>query len=356
MYGRYLYFGDLGFDTEHTIEPIPCMESENIKKIYWIDGKNYPRVINIERKHDNNELGYLDFGVNDDPFSFYQKISVGQYNTMNITKSYVGGLFYAGVIQYAFSFYNKNAQETPIIYTTPLNYISHSDRGEEPNKQLGCAFEVTVNINPEDKDNFDYVRVYSIYRTSLDGTPQVKVVKDIKCDLLSPENEVNPSLSGYWYAKFADTNEGGYDFDAYRILVNSDHIRPNAIAHKDEKMFLGNYKVDTGLVSDDMFVDDDAVTWNIGSRKQVKISVTGREYYNYESQIGESSDTIKTFKRGESYKLGLQFKDRYGRWSSPYMVGTFVNDKHPAYHTDSNGNVFARLPYAQYGLTIHDIC
>lgn len=61
---------------------------------------------------------------------------------MSVSKTHIGGLFYAGVVQYAMSFYNRNAQETPIVYTTPLNYISHSDRGEEPNRQLGCAFDI----------------------------------------------------------------------------------------------------------------------------------------------------------------------------------------------------------------------
>lgn len=56
-----------------------------------------------------DEDGYLDYQDGEDPFSFYQIISSGSYNTIDVTKNYVGGLFYAGVIQYAFSFYNKNA-------------------------------------------------------------------------------------------------------------------------------------------------------------------------------------------------------------------------------------------------------
>ena len=128
---------------------------------------------------------YTGFGRQEDPFSFYQEISEGSYNTIDVEKTYVGGLFYAGVVQYAISFYNKNAQETPIVYITPLNYISHSDRGEAPNKQLGCAFNLTVKINSDDKKRFEYVRIYSIYRSSIDGQPVVKVIKDVKCDDLS---------------------------------------------------------------------------------------------------------------------------------------------------------------------------
>ena len=126
-------------------------------------------------------------------------------------------MFYAGTVQYAFSFYNKNAQETPVVYTTPLNYVSHQDMGEEPNKQLGCSFNLTVNIGKEDHDRFEYVRVYSIYTTSIDATPVVKVVKNIRCDtMLADQNDSNR-----YTFRFTDDNQNGYDFDAYRILITS---------------------------------------------------------------------------------------------------------------------------------------
>lgn len=87
-----------------------------------------------------------------------------------------------------------------MIYVTPLNYISHSDRGEVANRQLGCAFDVTININADDHDNFEYVRVYSIYRSSINGTPVVKVIKDVKC-----EDFIDNTT--YYSLTFTDTNE-----------------------------------------------------------------------------------------------------------------------------------------------------
>jgi hypothetical protein len=99
-----------------------------------------------------------------------------------------------------------------------------------------------VHINQDDKERFDYVRVYSIYRSSVNGTPVVKVINDMKCSQFVLDQ-------GTYMAKFVDTNEQGYDFDAYRILVNSDHIKPNAIATKDAKMFLANYESDTDVVN-----------------------------------------------------------------------------------------------------------
>jgi len=186
-----LYQGNLGFDRLKKIEAIPCYENENIQKIYWIDGINYPRVINIARKYTSDEteyIGYGDYGVDEDPFSFYQSISTGKYNDIVVEKQYIGGLFYSGVIQYAFSFYNKNSQETPIVYITPLNYITTSERGEEPNKQVGCAFNLDIRINPEDYNKFENIRVYQIYRSSLNTTPVVKVINDLNVKSAIPYN------------------------------------------------------------------------------------------------------------------------------------------------------------------------
>ena len=62
------------------IESIPCYENDSVVKVYWIDGINYPRVINIE-----HDYGYPTVD-NSDPFSFYQKIGAGNYNSIRVVK------------------------------------------------------------------------------------------------------------------------------------------------------------------------------------------------------------------------------------------------------------------------------
>ena len=46
-----LYTGYLGLRASNKIEAIPCYENSRIQKIYWIDGVNYPRMINITRTY-----------------------------------------------------------------------------------------------------------------------------------------------------------------------------------------------------------------------------------------------------------------------------------------------------------------
>ena len=42
-----LFSGDLNFSDANKIKTLPFYENEFVQKVYWIDGRNQPRVINI---------------------------------------------------------------------------------------------------------------------------------------------------------------------------------------------------------------------------------------------------------------------------------------------------------------------
>lgn len=50
--GKRLFRGDLGFNYKHPIETISFYENTDIRKVYWTDGLNQPRVINIAAASD----------------------------------------------------------------------------------------------------------------------------------------------------------------------------------------------------------------------------------------------------------------------------------------------------------------
>lgn len=56
-----LYRGNLGFDTGHPIESIGIYENEEIQKVYWVDGKNQPRLINIYNIYNEGNDTQFDF-------------------------------------------------------------------------------------------------------------------------------------------------------------------------------------------------------------------------------------------------------------------------------------------------------
>ena len=290
-----LYSGNLGFNVGNPIETIASYENQNVQKVYWIDGINQTRVINVAGNDQEVWDRYnLDSGVGTyDPFSFM--IKVDQVPSVNVEKLYTGGLFHSGVVQYAVSYYNRNAQETPIVSVTPLYYASLQEYGGKPDEQVGCCFDVDINFY---SDRFDFIRVYRIYRTTLDATPMVSIIHDF--DIKEADGS---SLH------FVDTNERGIDFDAYRLLIPQTPIKPNTFTHKDQKLFEGTYTTNDDKAGYDIFKRDpdgpDVVTWD-ASTKDVNVG-TGQQNvtYDYASQLDCGSNEIHIFKQREWYKLGL---------------------------------------------------
>lgn len=158
----------LNFNRFNPIETVTMYENEDIQKVYWTDGLNPPKFLNIVEP---NSLR-LDAKY----FSFAPKISLNE--EIEIVKNTTSnGLFNPGTIQYAFTYFNRFGQETNIFYTSPLNYISYLDRGADVDSTVSNSFNIKfTNISTD----FDYLRMYSIQRTSVDTTPTVRKIQDIK--------------------------------------------------------------------------------------------------------------------------------------------------------------------------------
>lgn len=167
--GKRLFRGDLGFNYKHPIETISFYENTDIRKVYWTDGLNQPRVINIAAASD------VVSKWNTDSFNFVRTLSLNEKVTIerNIVAN---GSFAPGVIQYAFTYFNKYSQESNIFYTSPLYYISYNNRGASPEDKVSNSFNIEVtNVDKR----FDYIRIYSIHRTSTNATPDVRRVTDL---------------------------------------------------------------------------------------------------------------------------------------------------------------------------------
>ena len=204
---RILYQGNLNFDLEHPIETLGVYENEDIQKVYWVDGKNQTRVINFKSPEEKR------LKWDDNSFDFVQKLSLKE--SIKVEKSDdSGGVFHSGVIQYAFSYFNKYGQETNIFHSSPLLYISSTLRGSSPEEIVGNSFKINVdNIDPR----FEYLRIYSIHRTSIDATPSVKKVTDIDLNnstvldsTMTKEFKTSPSSVKVYdtiLKKYVDLNE-----------------------------------------------------------------------------------------------------------------------------------------------------
>ena len=184
-----LYEGDLRFDVNCPIETLGIYENKKIQKVYWIDGINQPREINIVKEViDDTTVAAIrnKYKSIPSPFDFVRSQSLDSKLCVQREEG-SNGTFESGVIQYALTYYDKYGQETNISYVTPLFYIGFHNRGGSPEEKVGIAFKVTItNLDK----NFDFARVYSIYRSSINATPVVKRLIDISTHSASSGNSV----------------------------------------------------------------------------------------------------------------------------------------------------------------------
>ena len=326
-----LYAGNLGFSKLNPIETLASYENDDVIKVYWVDGKNQPRVINIVA------LEEVRNSWTDLSFDFIQELQL--LETLKVEKQYNSGSFSSGVIQYAFNYYNKNGQESNIVDVTPLQYISYEDRGADADDYVSNSFKITIsNVD----NNFDYLRIYSIHRTSIDATPSVKLVTDLVVG-------ENTKLT------YIDTGTIGEIIDPVELLYKGgEWIIPQTLAQKDGTLFLGNIKqkpikqLKEDTPPSNEFNEDKypvhywrtqsyyslsikpsesilMFSWNNEKVVGMVGSLTG--YYPYKSYLGKGDNT--TYKSKETYRLGIQFQESTGKWSEPIFYNDVTVNKTP---------------------------
>lgn len=332
-----LYEGNLGLDSDYPLEILVSYESEIIQKVYWTDNFNPPRVINIAS---GKSYTSIPSSIIDTIYDFAPTLKLQE--TVSVEKVYGSGEFPAGVIQYAFTYYNKYMQESAVFYVTPLQCISFYDRGGSPEDTVANAFKITIN---KVDTNFEYLRIYSILRTSKNTTPLCKRVQDI---LIEGKSKENVSIT------FTDTGTKGETIDPTELLYKeSRDIRVGTIEQKDNTLFFGNIKEYSSslpstpkelLSPDNVFADLPIDTTNENSNiicttrvmyenstastnqeTNKKIEIVSQDTFPYINSIGVSG-----FKNKEYYRIGIQFQHKTGRWSEPVWLKDYIINGGPS--------------------------
>jgi hypothetical protein len=233
-----------------------------------------------------------------------------------------GGLFPPGTVKYCLSYYNKNGQESNIIYDSPLYYPIKKDRGCSPEELSGDSFEITVS-NLDYK--FDYIRLYSIIKTSKEASPIVKVVED-------------KYIKGKTSVVFTDTNTTGSILNPTILqYLGGVPIIAKTLDQKNNTLFLGNLTLKQKSLKDVLTLEHKGSFTIDPTVKSIRTSDdvaseegTINKVYSYTNQLREhSSRDIKIFKYGERYRFGLQCQDINGVWSDVIHIVDLDNDQLP---------------------------
>lgn len=332
--------GEFNFNIKYPIDCQCNYERQDIIKVYWVDGLNPFRMLMIPKKalegKEFEEVHNSFFNVIK-PFGNLRSESGKETITdiedsITVEKQVYGGTFPAGTIQYAFTYYTKYGQESNIFKVTPLYYLTSSDSGTPKDRNTNCCFNITIKAVPEKDNNWNFIRIYSIVRTDLNGEVVCKRVADISID----DDE-------FKQITYTDTGLYGETVDSTRLLyVGGETIIPEVIAQKDNTLFLANYSIQREELPENFKQQFRRlpIEFKIDDKKIVDIipnaKLSSDIFYEYNSQLLKNSQEITTFKGGESYRFGVQLQDSVGRWSEPIFIGDVTNTKYPQKLTKSS--------------------
>jgi hypothetical protein len=304
--------------TNESFESFGYVESDLVQKVYWVDADNSPRFINIMqyKLHGVDEDKKIDAYKNVDDFNFINTLNFNE--DISILQNNSGGTFNQGVIQYAFTYYNKYGSESKVFYVSPLYYLGTENRGLAPDKTASASFNISIS----GLDNYEYLRIYALQRTAIDEEPSVRIVDEVKLDGNNTVSVLDNGTKGYAsdYNTFAYI--GGTDFKAKTMIV------------KDNTMFFGNieYKVDESFLTikeavqnayknGDIRLEDSSNETNYYSYNATNIHqhCDATSFYNYETDLHHGG-----FKYNEYYKIAVQFQDSKGDWTEPIYLGNVI--------------------------------
>lgn len=308
---------NLNFSTNNPIETLVSYESEYVQKVYWTDGRNQPRLINIV---DTDKLTKWSTAWTSNKvftlFDFVPAYSKGETATVT-KKAASGGVFAPGVIQYCFTYVNKYGQQSNIVWSSTLYYISHTDRGAAPDEMVPCSFYITISGFDR---TFDYIRLYSIHRTSFNDVPEVKLIEDI-------------AIPATGNISYTDSGTMGISVDPTEMLyIGGRELIASTLADKNNTLFLGNLSLpnsDISTIQEYFRNNSHSITYSRKENPSASLIDRSGGTYRYTNSMSSNFSEISTFKGGEWYRFGIQLQKDNGEWSEPIFINDVKNTLYP---------------------------
>lgn len=348
---KLLYMRHLDFSIEHPIQAVYNYENEKIQKVYWVDGQNQIRFVNITHSIKNGDLQEL-INVDSNTIDFVGNFDMSQPLIREVVS---GGGHTAGRIQYAYVLYRLNASQTklsPFSEMVSLNKFANQGGGDINEVVASTPVIDIKDLDPE----YTHIKVYAIKYTSYNQIPSINMISD---EEISPSREVT---------LFDDGNTLEEISLEQFLFLGSDPIVPRHIETKDNILFSGNVKeknfdvdLDTRAYSFASGTSQTKVYDNIKSELESKniattVSVSNDfhlvkkhdainlDYSKYKylpnstTQLGGEGKYVKYeliqhsmythkdnmfFKDNEVYRIGLIFYNRLGQMSLPKWMADF---------------------------------
>lgn len=355
-----LYIRKLNFSTNNPIQAILNYENDKIEKVYWVDGKNQMRFLNIKQSiqnGDNDELIDIES-------SLINVVGDFKFSQPELVTKEQGGTHTAGMIQYAYTLYRLNGASTKL---SPLSELISLDNGEQGGGNINDVVSTYPVIKiPFIDSDYTNLKLYSIKYTSFNEVPEIRLILDKNIQNLT-------ELIYYDTGSIINT----ISLDEFSFLGNNTIYIPQHINTKFNRLFSANFEekdfdvnIDTRTfsfeqnqtttkiydslqynnITDEIIGNQELIvdnTYNVPEKhnclnknfdlfkykfNSTLIGGTGKylEWELFRSEVGVNVDNItktqsegKFFKDREIYRLGIQFYNRKAQISLPKWITDF---------------------------------
>lgn len=287
-----LYEGDMNFSALNPIQAVIRADTSSQVLLYWTDGWNEMSRLNIfadttATTDNENEIRLL------------PKIPVV---TGTVTKSYGSGHFSAGVIQYFATCFNRGGAESNIIWRSPIHYLTNNNWGVEAGTSVSCYFTITISQTSDtlgiSLGLFDYVRIYSVIRTTNDGDGVAALIGTYEIQSSTDSSGVTT-----YSVTCSDTNDNTTAVDLSLINSLKYPIIAKTIQAKQDRLFFGGIRTMTNIVAEKVSLTSD----------DYEISFyDGETYTPDQGQLNDGADVVTTFRNREYYYFGIIAYNSYG--------------------------------------------
>jgi len=230
----------LTFSTYYPIKTISRYETDNIQKVYWVDGYNEIRYAIISN---NLTIDGTAYSSNDymptDKFALTPDFT---YTKPAIT-DIVSGTLLPGMIQYTYQLYTVNGSETAYSPLSDIIHITNSDDYAPDDSEYKGESDITVstgkglriNINNNENPGYDRLRLVRIQYTAINETPNVNIVTE---ECINPEGESIDIIDTGDFISELTVAEVSLLISDFEKLIAQD------LATKDNRLFAANISTD----------------------------------------------------------------------------------------------------------------
>ena len=208
------------FSFGDSIDVVARYESDTIQKVYWADGVNQIRFVDI------NEAN-----LSTKPTTQFDIVAEATIGNIALDRM-ISGSLKTGVYQYAFCFYNLNGQETPYSTATPPIPVSNyglqdansvNFRGSDVGTLTDKGVRVIITTS---EVRYNRLRIIRLFYSTVDGVPEVDIVYE--GDTL------------VYFSDGGSTTLGTLILEDYRRFFNI--VVPATITSKNDYLLAANIK------------------------------------------------------------------------------------------------------------------